>query len=54
MLQEDDVLPRATEPPLRSALNAANDSVNSGFKNIYLAASWLDKYLATIHFDFKG
>ena len=28
-------------------------SVNSGFRNIYLATSWLDKYLATIHLDFK-
>ena len=28
-------------------------SVNSGFKNIYLAASQLGKYLATIHLDFK-
>ena len=28
-------------------------SVNSGFRNIYLATSWLGKYLATIHFDFK-
>ena len=28
-------------------------SMNSGFRNIYLATSWLDKYLATIHLDFK-
>ena len=28
-------------------------SVNSGFSNIYLAASWLGKYIATIHLDFK-
>ena len=28
-------------------------SVNSGFRNIYLATSWLSKYLATIHLDFK-
>ena len=28
-------------------------SVNSGFRNIYLAASRLVKYLATIHLDFK-
>ena len=28
-------------------------SVNSGFRNIYLATSWLGKYLATIHLDFK-
>ena len=53
MLQEDDVLPRATEPPLRSALDTTNDTVNSGFRNIYLAASWLGKYLAIIHLDFK-
>ena len=28
-------------------------SVDSGFRNIYLATSWLGKYLATIHLDFK-
>ena len=28
-------------------------SVNSDFRNIYLATSWLGKYLATIHLDFK-
>ena len=28
-------------------------SVNSGFRNIYLPTSWLGKYLATIHLDFK-
>ena len=28
-------------------------SVNSGLRNIYLATSWLGKYLATINFDFK-
>ena len=28
-------------------------SVNSGFRNIYLAASPLGKYSATIHLDFK-
>ena len=28
-------------------------SVNSGFKNIYLTTSWLGKYFATIHLDFK-
>ena len=28
-------------------------SVNSGFRNIYLAASQLGKYLVTIHLDFK-
>ena len=28
-------------------------SVNSGFRKIYLATSWLGKYLATIHLDFK-
>ena len=28
-------------------------SVNSGFRNIYLATSWLDIYFATIHLDFK-
>ena len=28
-------------------------SVNSGFRNIYLAASRRRKYLATIHLDFK-
>ena len=27
--------------------------VNSGFRNIHLATSWLGKYLATIHLDFK-
>ena len=48
MLQENDVLPRATELPLRSALNTTNDTVSSGFRNIYLG-----KYLATIHLDFK-
>ena len=53
MLQENDVLPRATELPLRSALNATNDTVSSGFRNIYLSASWLGKYLAIIHLDFK-
>ena len=49
----NDVLPRATELPLRSALNTTNDTVSSGFRNIYLSASWLGKYLATIHLDFK-
>ena len=28
-------------------------SVNSGFRNTYLAASRLGKYLAIIHLDFK-
>ena len=28
MLQEDDVIPRATEPPFLSALNAKNDTTN--------------------------
>ena len=28
MLQEDDVLPRATEPPILSALHATNDTTN--------------------------
>ena len=28
-------------------------SVNSGFRNIYLASSWLGKHLASIHLDFK-
>ena len=33
MLQEDDVLPRATEPPFLSALHANNDTTNpSGYK----------------------
>ena len=28
MIQEDDVLPRATEPPLLSALHAKNDTTS--------------------------
>ena len=33
MLQEDDVLPRATEPPFLSALHAKNDTTNPfGYK----------------------
>ena len=33
MLQEDDVLPRATEPPFLSALHTKNDTTNlSGYK----------------------
>ena len=28
MLQEDDVLPRATEPPFLSSLHAKNDTTN--------------------------
>ena len=28
MIQEDDVLPRATEPPFLSALHAKNDTTN--------------------------
>ena len=28
-------------------------SVNSGFRNIYLATSWHGKYFASIHLDFK-
>ena len=28
-------------------------SVNSGFRNVYLAASRLGKYVASIHLDFK-
>ena len=28
MLQEDDVIPRATEPPFLSALHAKNDTKN--------------------------
>ena len=29
MIQEDDVLPRATEPPFFSALHGKNDTTNS-------------------------
>ena len=33
MIQEDDVLPRATEPSFLSALHAKNDTTNlSGYK----------------------
>ena len=33
MVQEDDVLPRATEPPFLSALHAKNDTTNPfGYK----------------------
>ena len=33
MIQEDDVLPRATEPPFLSALHARNDTTNPfGYK----------------------
>ena len=33
MIQEDDVLPRATEPPFLSALHAKNDTTNPfGYK----------------------
>ena len=33
ILQEDDVLPRATEPPFLSALHAKNDTTNPfGYK----------------------
>ena len=33
MIQEDDVLPRATEPPLLSALHVKNDTTNPfGYK----------------------
>ena len=33
MIQEDDVLPRATVPPVLSALNAKNDTTNPfGYK----------------------
>ena len=33
MIQEDDVLPRATEPPFLSALHAKNDITNPfGYK----------------------
>ena len=33
MLQEDDVIPRATEPTLLSALHGKNDTTNlSGYK----------------------
>ena len=33
MLQEDDVLPRTTEPPFLSALHAKNDTTNpTGYK----------------------
>ena len=33
ILQEDDVLPRASEPPFFSALHAKNDTTNlSGYK----------------------
>ena len=33
MLQEDNVLPRATEPPFLSALHAKNDTTNPfGYK----------------------
>ena len=46
MIQEDDVLPRATEPPFFSALYAKNDTTNLfGFK--------LGESTATIHLDFK-
>ena len=46
MIQEDDVLPRATEPPFFSALHAKNDTTNLfGYK--------LGESTATIHLDFK-
>ena len=61
MVQEDDVLPPATEQSFLSALHAKNDttnpfgyklgestalvSVNSDLTNIYLVASRLGKYL---------
>ena len=46
MIQEDDVLPRATEPPFFSALYAKNDTTNLfGYK--------LGESTATIHLDFK-
>ena len=33
MIQEDDVLPRATEPPFLSSLHAKNDTTNPfGYK----------------------
>ena len=33
MVQEDDVVPRATEPPFLSALHAKNDTTNTfGYK----------------------
>ena len=33
MIQEDDVLPRATEPPFLSALHAKNDTISpNGYK----------------------
>ena len=33
MIQEDEVLPRATEPPFLSALHAKNDTTNTfGYK----------------------
>ena len=33
MIQEDDVLPRATEPPFLSALHAKNDTISPfGYK----------------------
>ena len=33
MIQEDDILPRATEPPFLSALHAKNDTTNPfGYK----------------------
>ena len=33
MIQEDDVLPRATEPPFLSAFHAKNDTTNTlGYK----------------------
>ena len=32
MIQEDDLLPRATEPPFLSALHAKNDTSPFGYK----------------------
>ena len=34
MIQEDDVLPRATEPPFLSALHAKNDTTNPFAMNL--------------------
>ena len=37
MVQEDDVLPRATEPPFLSALHAKNDKTNPFGSKLILA-----------------
>ena len=63
MIQEDDVLPRATEPPFLSALHAKNDTTNlfdyklgestENNKALLLVSSQIRKQFKSLTVSFK-